>query len=98
MLRNDHANAFARLDDVAQIGNEPNEPLKYAHGRFFNLPFERLMQAVACHDVGLAPENAGGTGLHIHQFEEAEPSLLVVEKRSTSDWSRASSRAVEPNI
>ena len=39
------------------------------------------MQAVTRHDVGLPAENAGRVFFHVHQFEEPELALLIVEKQ-----------------
>ena len=39
------------------------------------------MQTVARHNVGLAAEYVGGVSLHVHQFEEAELSLFIIEKQ-----------------
>ena len=73
-------------------------PLKHAHGCFFNLPPERLVQAVPRHDVGLTTKDARSILLHIHQLIEAELSPFVVEKQVNVGISCASPRAVEPNM
>src|SRR5215471_2692771 len=41
---------------------------------------QKLMQAVARHDIGLAAENAGGLPFYVHQLKQAELASLVVEK------------------
>jgi hypothetical protein len=55
------------------------------------------MQAVTRHDISLSTENSGGEFFHVHQFEQAELAFFMVKKRSTSDSSVASPRAVDPN-
>ena len=38
------------------------------------------MQTIACHDVGLAAKDAGGTLLHVHQLEQTEPAFFMIKK------------------
>ena len=39
------------------------------------------MDAVARHDVGLAVEYPGGGVFHVHQFEQAELALFIIEEQ-----------------
>jgi hypothetical protein len=66
-------------------------------------PLIRSSPATSCagypgSDVDLAAEDAGGVLFNVHQFEQTELALFIVEKRSTSESSMASPRAVEPNM
>ena len=56
------------------------------------------MQTVARHDISLAAEDAGGMLLDVRQLKQTELAFFMIKKRSTSESSPASSRAVEPNI
>jgi hypothetical protein len=72
--------------------------LKHADGCcFYRFP-QRLVQAVARHDVSLATEDAGSVLLDIHQFVNAELAFLIVEKEVCVGIGAASPRAVEPNM
>ena len=54
------------------------------------------MQTVACHDLGLAAKDVGGTLPQIHQFEETELAFFMVKKQVNVGIGPGSPRAVEP--
>ncbi len=71
--------------------------LERAHGGSLDLVSQHLVQAIAGHDAGLGAEDAGRVFFDVHEFVETKLALGAIEKRSTSELSPASPRAVEPN-
>jgi hypothetical protein len=63
-------------------GTTTGLPLKHADRRCFDLLPQHLVQAIPGHDVGLAAEDAGGVLLNVHQLEQTELALFVVEKKA----------------
>lgn len=71
--------SISNCGDRLRVARAPS--LKHADGGSFDLAPQGLMQAIARHDVGVAAEDVGGKGLHLHQIKQAELAFFVIEKQ-----------------
>jgi hypothetical protein len=55
--------------------------LEHADGGIFDRLAQRFVQAVACHDIRFAAENARRVFLHVHEFEKAKFAYGVIEEK-----------------